>query len=696
MGISLILSYPWWFLSFCFIAGIFYSWLMYRKSPLLKEVPAWSSKLLIASRFSLISLLCFLLLGPMIRSLSREVEKPIIIIALDESKSILNNKDSVQIKSEIRNSIQKIQNDLAGSFDVRLFSFGDKVTEGNDYLFNGSATNFSQLFRYLDIQFDNRNVGAIVLASDGIYNEGASPLNGPSRLKVPLYSIALGDTSIRKDILIAAINHNREAYLGNSFPLEIIIDAKEAAGSSTLLTVKEDSALIFSRPLTVTGKNFQTTVSIFPEATKKGIHHYKVSLSKIEGELTEINNSRDIFIEVIEEKQKVLILYAAPHPDISAIKQSLEGSMNYEVNTESAALFNGNLNEYNLIVLHNVPGNTFPGTQLIDRINLNGISCWYILGAASSVDGFNKSGCGLTITQANQQLNDVQGHVVANFSLFMLSDPLKNALQNWPPLKAPFGVYQANSSLYTLLEQKIGPLTTNQPLLFFSDNNNHKRAVLAGEGIWRWRLSDFNENASHELSRELIVKIVQYLSVRENKSPFKVSAKSNYKENEALVFDARLYNQSDQLINDPEVNFRIYNKEGKEFQFTMSRTEKTYTLNAGIFPVGNYRFKAEVKLGDKILSQQGEFSVSTLQIETAITIADHQLLNAIAAKSGGLVAYPEQAQLLAETIKKDDNLKSISFMHKKLEDLLNLPSIFIALILLLSLEWFIRKRAGSY
>jgi len=628
--------------------------------------------------------------------MSREVEKPIVIVALDESKSILNTKDSIAIKERIQKDMNSLSDKLSSDYDVRFFSFGDKIEDEPKYNFRDVSTNFSRLFKHIDVQFDNRNVGSIILVTDGLYNDGSSPLNGPSRIKVPVYSLALGDTTVRKDIFISAVNHNREAFLGNSFPIEIIVDAKEAAGSNTTLTVEEDSTVIFTRPLAITGKNYHTTVNLFPEAKSKGIHHYRIRLSAVSGELTEINNSRDVFIEVIEEKQKVLLLYAAPHPDISAIRQSLESSPNYEIKAENASTFTGGVSEYNLIILHNIPGNAYDGRQLIDKINTAGVSCWYILGASSAIEAFNATGSGVKITQANQQLNDVQARLADNFSLFVISEELKAVIGTWPPLKVPFGVYQPQSNIYTLLEQKIGTVNSGQPLLFFSDLNGQNRAVLAGEGIWRWRLNDYNENESHDLSREIIIKIVQYLAVKENRSPFRVFSKSNYKENESLFFDARLYNQSDQLITGPEVRFSIYNKAGKEFQFTMSRTENTYTLNAGVFPIGNYKFKAEVKLDDRILSQQGEFSVSALQIETAITIADHQLLNAIAAETGAEVFYPGKTDDLVTAIKKNENLKSISFMHKRLEDLLNLPAVFALLVLLLSLEWFIRKRAGSY
>ncbi len=669
---------------------------MYRKEPLLNEVSTWIGRVLIASRFLMVTFLAFLLLGPMIRTFSREVEKPIIILAVDDSKSIINSKDSLTRKEQIKSDFEKLYNELKTDYDVRQFSFGDHVAEKIEFQFQDRLTNFTQFYNYLDVQFTNRNVGAVVMATDGLFNEGTNPVYGPARIKVPIYPIALGDSTVRKDLLIARVNHNKIAFLGNSFPLEIIIDAKQAAGSRSNLTIEEDSIVVYNRAIEISGSNFHATVPAILDAKSKGIHHYKVKLSSIEGEVTLINNQYDLFVEVVEQKQKVLVLFAAPHPDLAVLRQTLESNLNYEISVLKASEFTGRLGDYNLLVLHNIPSSTGNETALLNKINESGISTWSILGASTNIQEFNEGNFGISISQGNGQLNDAQASPVDNFSLFTVSEELLDAIKTWPPLKSPFGVYQSNTNIYTLLNQKIGIVNTSQPLLLFNEQNGRKQAVLAGEGFWRWRLTDFNDHGNHNLSQEFVLNIVQYLSVKEGRSPFKFIAKSNYKENESLIFDTQLYNQTEQLVNQPDVSVRIYNKAGKEFLFTMSKTDKAYTLNAGVFPVGNYRYKAEVKLGDNILSQQGEFSVSALQIETAMTVADHSLLHALSAQTGGSVFYPGQVDELIKKLKSNENLKSISFMHKKLEDLLKEPWFFFLLIVLISMEWFIRKRAGSY
>jgi hypothetical protein len=318
------------------------------------------------------------------------------------------------------------------------------------------------------------------------------------------------------------------------------------------------------------------------------------------------------------------------------------------------------------------------------------------LSANTTVSDFNNIRAGIQIADNRGSLNEMQAVPAGNFSLFNVSDDLLKQIDEWPPLKGPFGVYSSNGNAYSLFNQKIGAVVTKQPLLSFADADGVKYAVLGGEGLWKWRLADFSSNGSHDRSNELISKIVQYLSAKENRSPFRVIVKNSFKENEPLVFDAELYNQSEQPVNEPEAHLTIYNAKGDQFPYVFSRTENTYSLNVGQFPVGNYKYKAEVKLGDKLYAQQGEFSVNALQLETSNTVADHQLLYALSQKSGAISILPGDEDKLIDALKTREDLKPVSFTHKKLEDLVNLPWVFFLMMLLLSIEWFIRKRAGAY
>ena len=696
MGISLITDLPIWFTLLCLLVGAGYAFLLYRKDTLLKEISKWQSYLIVGARFLLISILCFLLLGPMVKIITREIEKPIVVLAMDASQSVVNSKDSTKLKELYKASLEKLKVGLSTDYDLKIFSYGDHVRENLDFNFKDKETDFTSFYDEIDTRFANRNVGAIILASDGLYNQGGNPVYGPSRIKVPVFTVALGDTTVRKDLLISKVNANRIAFLGNSFQMEVIVDAKQCASSKATLTVSEDSVSLFNRQLDIAGSNYHATVPLFLDAKKKGIHHYVVSVTSLDGEVTYANNKFDVFVEVIENKQKILVINASPNPDVSAIRNAIESSTNYEMTSMLASEFNGKLSDYNLVVLHGIPNYGFDFNQLREKIIANRIPVWYILGASTNIGAFNNLKTGVQIQDQKGSLNDVQVSIPGNFSLFSLNEDVLDQVNEWPPLKSPFGVYSVNGNIYTLFNQKIGSVVTKQPLLYFTEEDGVKTGVLVGEGLWKWRLSDFSLNGNHDRTNELILRIVQYLSAKENRSPFRVMAKRNFRENEPLIFDAELYNAADQLNNEPEAKITIVNSKGEQFPFVFTRTDKAYTLNVGQYPVGNYKFKSEVNNGNQILSQQGEFSVNALQLETTNTVADHQMLYALSNRTGGISILPGSENALLETLKKREDVKPVSFTRKRLEDLVNVPWVFTLIMLLLSLEWFLRKRSGSY
>jgi len=269
-------------------------------------------------------------------------------------------------------------------------------------------------------------------------------------------------------------------------------------------------------------------------------------------------------------------------------------------------------------------------------------------------------------------------------------------MQQFPPLLCPFGDYKQKANVYVMLKQQIGSVVTNKPLLLFNESSERKIGILAGEGIWRWRLTDYQLKSNFNAFNEIILKTVQYLSTRENKSHFRVIGKNNFAENEPVTFDAEVYNDNYEMVNTPEVSISITNANKKSFPFTFSKTEKAYTLNAGFFPSGTYHYKAMTKLGDKMYSSEAEFSVSAIQVEQSETVADHQLMYALAKKNGGEMYYPNQLDQLTKALEARQDIKTVSYTHIKMQDLVNMKWFFFLLLLLISIEWFIRKRNGAY
>ena len=691
---ELVTESPRWLIILCILAGIASAFLLYRRDLRTSELRLWLHWLMFSFRFLVISLLSFLLLTPLIKTLTRQTEKPIVILAQDNSRSIVTNKDSTFYRLKYATDMQAFVEELSKKYEVKTFSFGEQVRENADFTFTDKQTDFTRLLDELDVRYANRNVGALIIASDGLYNSGSNPAY--HSLKIPVYTVALGDTEAQKDILVGSIQYNKVAYLNNSFPVEITVIGRECSGASSVLTLSEDSAVLFSRQVLVAGNKFRQTVPVYLDAKKKGIHHYKISLNTISGEITASNNQKDIYIEVQETKRKILIVADAPHPDVSALKAAIESNENYEVKVTTIDKTGPDLKSEQLIILHDLPSVDHPASDLIRTARQNSIPCLFVLGSKTNVNAFNLLETGVTIRNSLPKGNEMKAVVNPSFSSFAVEDQVKNAVRSFPPLTGPFGDYAVSSQGSSMLTQQIGAIVTSQPLLFLGESGAAKSGVLCGEGCWRWRLNDYQLNQNFDVFNSIVSRTVQFLCTHEQKSRFKVLCKNSFNENEPVVMDAEAYDENYELVNTPDVSVTITNREKKSFPFTFSKTDRAYSLNAGIFSPGDYHYQARVKQGEKMFAAEGDFSVNALQVEQNETVADHQLLYTISQKTGGQLFYPGQLNELSKLLQSDEDIKSVSYSQLKLIDLVNLKAIFFLLLAMLTMEWFLRKRSGGY
>ncbi len=690
---QIVTESPAWWIIGCLLLGAAYAFLLYRNSD---TFPPRLRVALTVFRAVTVSILAFLLLSPLIRTLSREKEKPVIVIAADNSESILQS-DSVLAKRKLPEVFRAMQDRLSDKFEVQLLTFSDHVESGKPLDYTGQQTDFSALVQELNTRYVNRNVGAVLVASDGLYNKGGNPVYRPLDFNTTLHTIALGDTVVRKDLLIAGLNFNKIVYLGNAFPLEAVIDARQCSGSNFTVKVQQDSFTVFSRSMIAAGNRYRVKVPIVLDAKKKGLIRLKVSLTELSGEVSYENNVRDIYVEVRESKEKVMLVAHAPHPDLGAFKTLLESSQNYEVTTQLIGDGELKVGDKNLVIFHNLPSDRNSLENLFKTVRQASIPALFILGSETNLSALNKLSAGLAVvTNTMGKSNAVQPSYNPGFSLFTLDEKVKEKIPQLPPLFAPFGEYRMSGVPTVLCYQQIGSVRSSEPLIFFTQQDQLRTGFICGEGIWRWPMAEYASDGVQSVSRELIVKMVQFLSVKDGRSKFRMLLKNSFNENEPVLVDAEVYNDNYELINTPDVSFDVTDASGKKYPFVFSRGDRSYTLNAGFLPPGDYKYTAYAQVGDRKISTGGAFSVAEIRAEQTETVADHGLLNAWAAAFGGKSYSPAETDRLVEELLADDRLKTISYSQVKLQDLINLKLVFVLLLSLLTAEWLLRKRAGSY
>ena len=645
-----------------------------------------------AFRWLGVFLILLLLLSPKTESLQETEEKPVLVVVQDNSSSVLLNKDSSYYQNDYPLAWERFVRKLEGTYTVNSFLYGASFRNGIRPDFSDEETDLSQVFRNLFDRYYKRNVGAVVVAGDGIYNKGSDPIYLAEKLGIiPVYAVALGDTTRKTDALIKQVDHNKTAYLGNEFPIEVLVSAKGLTGSKTDLVVSYGGDVIKRQTVTYEDDNFLNNFPFTIEAARPGLHKYTIELVPVEGEFTEENNRQDIYIEVISNKLKVLILADAPHPDLGAMRRVIESTSNYEVEIALADDFTKGAEGYNLFIMHQIPSRRHRQESLIVSARNKNIPVLFILGARSDFGILNRMNAGISVQGFRNSFDVVTASLAKDYDAFLLSEETRKSVREFSPIHSPFATYNFAPSVRPLVYQQLGRVVKDLPLVPTNNVNGWKTGFITGEGIWGWSLNQ------PEAFKELFGKLVQYLATREDRSFFRIYHDDAFNENQPVIFEAEVYNESYELITSPEVRITLNREEdGKEFPFDFQVSGNHFRLDAGRLDPGTYSYTAIADRNGQTFTKKGEFIVRALRTEGLRTHADHGLMYGLTAASTGAMYYPEQLDALADELLQRDDIVSVVYQEKTYEPIIDWRWVCFLIVACFAIEWFLRKRFGAY
>lgn len=687
---------PWWIVP-CLLAAVAYAWLLYRKGG------PWGEKMnrfLFGLRFFLVFLLGLLLLSPFIKQISTRTEAPVVVLAVDNSASLAAVTDSTG-RQEWLQGLGQLSSRLEEqgyALELRTLAGQLSLDSLQDIRFDAQATDINQLLRSVANDYEGRNLAGMVLLSDGIYNQGLSPLYTPQ--SVPLAAIGVGDTLPKQDINLRALRFNKLVYQGNEFLLQAEIIHEGYGGRQTRVTVTEKGKELVSEIITLNSGAGINQLDFKLLAEPKGLRHLVVQVQPLDGEFTTDNNLRHAYIDVVDGQEKILIASPAPHPDIKTLRSAMEKNQNYEVTLYIPGLNEFKKDEYDLVILHSFPNRTRLSTSLspeFERLLQSDVPRWYILGTQTHYPDFNRVNSIVQVETRGGTLDEVSAAYNESFSPFDLQEQHIGRLEQLPPVTVSFADYAMDGSVQVLLYQQVGSVETRKPLLVVSNRNGQKQAIFFGEGLWKWRLAEFADYQEVSATDEMISRVVQYLSAREDKRKFRVYPRSNeVTDNEPVVFETEIYNDVYDPIYNKEVSLIITDEAGAETQYTYLTSAVNSQYRVSGLSEGVYQYRAYTTADDgERLSAQGAFTVRALRLENLNLTADFGLMQTLAEESGGAFYPASQIDQLGNWWGERQAISRAYAQESFLPVIFKLWLI-IPLLLLISIEWFIRKYSGSY
>jgi len=681
------------FIILCAMLGLGYAFILYRAKH------TWSKRInqvLFGLRAVLVFFLAILLLGPIIKLITNQYEKPSWVFLIDSSSSIAAGMDStarLQLKDQLEQASQSLQDE---GYEVQW-----KDLNGNDMgslVFNAPTSDLNRGVQNVIHDFEGRNLAGLILVTDGIYNSGASPVYTPVR--IPVYTIGLGDTVARVDLVLKNVAFNKVAYQGNKFPLRAQVLLQGIDNQDVSVSIFKDGKSISTLQQNSGNKSF-IDFDFQLDATEKGIQRYDVSVRSIAQESNKRNNSSSAFIEVVEGKKKIVMIAPAPHPDIKAIKTVVEKNSNYEFITHIPGVSEADPlllkpGGAELFIFHQALSQSGKTTALFSTLYKGQSSVMVMIGGSTNLRQLPAFEVPIQFESLSGQWEDVTPVVNSNFREFGFSENSNGIFARYPPADVPFGKFSYPTSATVLLYQRIGSVVTDRPMLMTWPDNNRKIAVMIGEGLWRWRLNEFADTGNTLVFDELFSKLVQYLSTLEDKRKFRSFPLQNeFSDSESVVIESQVYNDLYELVYGNTIRLEVRNEQGEVTTYSYVTSPGSSRYRIGGLKEGVYRFRASTTINDKKEEVTGQFLVKAQNLEAQNLTADFGLLRTLSKETGGKFYNSNQVSSLTSDLQQT-KVASLIHSEETFNQLINLKWVFFLLLALISAEWFLRKYMGSY
>lgn len=690
-----IADITWWWLIPIGVIAFALTYVFYQKKGWLSEISTSLRRLLFTLRFLSLILLGLLLFGILVESTTIRTEKPLFITLTDNSSSLKNYKDSNLVSDQIKSFQREIREKYADKFEFISYAVGETFRQSNDFDLNDQKSKLDEGFDQIYNTYFNRNIGGIAFISDGNFNEGESPIYPAQKIALtPIFTLGVGDTTAKKDQLITDITHNEIAFLKNKFPVEVDLEALKVGKVNSKVSIIHKNKIITSQVVNyVDGEFDYKHLSFELEANEIGFQHYRVEIAPLKDEHTLKNNYRSFYIEVLDARNKILILSGAPHPDISALKSVFEKDENMEVETQLIEKWEPNLNKVDLIVWHE-PGVLF-NVAKFDVIQKSGLPIWYFIGPNTANSIVQKLDVGFSFSNT-RQTDEVQPKLNLGFELFQISSELQQAFTYFPAVKVPYGETKLNAQNKVLLTQRLGGFAKKDPLLFVGEKGNWKYGVFFGEGIWRWKINEYSRTNASDGFQELVQKVSQFLVVKQNSSAFRVTLPTRFQKGSEVRIKSSFYNESMEPITTPRISFELIDEGGKKSNYQFAEKNEGYQLPLGVLPPGKYSWIARTEFNAKKYAKSGVFIVEEVDVESIETRANHTLMRQLSTNSNGKFYTLANYKKLILEIDQREDMVEIGYQEKSYDDLLDFVWLLILILILLSLEWFLRRRHGGY
>ena len=317
------------------------------------------SELSIRRRLLLVILRAFTLIAAIVLLLEPALElkhvtrvKNHVVVLLDASRSQSLETSGGQTRFErALTQVDRLRRRMSQPSEDHLyefFSFGSElesssIETANTIEADGDSTEILEALRAVAERFGRRELGGIVLISDGVDNgelagrvERGESLDADTSefvesLGVPIHTFATAQAGDLRDIAIGQVFHDDFAFVRNAVAVEVDINVRGYDSGVVQVTLRREGQPLQTREISLESgtSTYRVTFEFVPELLGKEI--YSIDAPVRQGEALHDNNTEHFVIKIIRDKIRILHVVGRPSWDVRYLRQLLKNNPNVDL-----------------------------------------------------------------------------------------------------------------------------------------------------------------------------------------------------------------------------------------------------------------------------------------------------------------------------------------------------------------------------
>ena len=643
---------------------------------------------LISYRIIIFFILGILLFNPVINFLDEKEKKLDWAIFIDNSASIKYHQtpsiNAVQL------GIESLVNKLSEKdISYHLYQFADNIQKVNSpqLIGNGVTTNIGIIPETIK-QLGNQIAGAVII-SDGLITEGKDPIKDFQEFDFPIHTIGIGEGSELVDVTIESIDAPTVVLKSDWVDVNITIQSVGNIGDRLSVSLYNNRELQGSKHIRLMGMESKKEINFRFRPKEIGKQQYEVRISSVEDEIDIQNNRQKFSLLVLKDRYKVALLTGSPNKNTSVLKQKLKNNPRVELDhfiriTETRfqpAIKTFWESPYELIIFDNYPIKPLSSNFvriLGKKLLSNQSALFLILGPNQTIVSFNGITSILGVVTEDSTIE-------SNRFYWEFVDEQIDAGGNFPPLKQNILITGKQVSSDTLAVTEQG-----WPLWLRNQNGTIRTMI--------WTSPELNTLYFHDqkLSQEGSFSVIWNLAISwllksggEHENFFRLN-KNRYQQGEMVQVTGT---QPFEKTQDKTENIIINVTHGSTDIITrdiLYNIEEQRWLGEFRAPgPGEYNYSIQLGSNQDPI-QTGTFQILESQIELNQVYLNKKLLATISNSTDGqFFVWDSRDSLFSEInpkVRREFKAEIIKFNESRV--------LLIIMILLLCVEWFIRRNRG--